>query len=92
MIANFKWRYYFPQEAEKKEVKFIIIPDDVKEKMSQVTTRDLYIWGRKHGIIKRLPRKTKKRLYYGKSKKYETKATIACVKIWNEYYEQTYEK
>ena len=87
MIENIKWVASFPQE--RKVVKVTIIPKDVKEAMSKVTTRDLYVWGRKNGIIKRLPRKVKKRLYYGKSNKYEPKATIACIKIWNEYYERT---
>lgn len=89
MIENMKWHCSYPPET--KQVKIIIIPDDVKEKMAQVTTKDLYVWGRKNGVIKRLPRKTKKRLYYGKSRKYEAKASIACVTLWNEYYDKNYQ-
>lgn len=87
-LSEMKWKASYPPEV--KTVKVVIIPNDIKEKMAKVTTRDLYLWGRKNGVIKRLPRKTKKRLYYGKSMKYEVKATIACVTLWNEYYEQTY--
>lgn len=89
MIENMEWHCSYPPETKK--IKMVIIPDDVKEKMAKVTTRDLYLWGRNNGIIKRLPRKIKKRLYYGKSIKYEPKATIACINLWNEYYEKTYE-
>ena len=60
--------------------------------MSKVTTRDLYLWGIKNGIIKKLPRKIKKRLYYGGSKKFEPKATIACINLWNKYDEQINKK
>ena len=81
-----KWVAVYPPEV--KEVQVLIIPQEVKDAMGKVTTRDLYIWGRKNGVIKRLPRKVKKRLYYGKSIKYEPKATIACVNLWNEYDEK----
>lgn len=86
MIENMKWVAVYPPEV--KEVQVLIIPQEVKDAMGKVTTRDLYLWGRKNGVIKRLPRKVKKRLYYGKSIKYEPKATIACVNLWNEYDEK----
>lgn len=85
-LSEIKWHCSYPHETVKVEV--VIIPKDVKDRMAKVTTRDLYIWGRKNGVIKRLPRKVKKRLYYGKSIKYEPKATIACVNLWNEYDEK----
>lgn len=81
-----KWVAVYPPEVKKVQV--LIIPQEVKDAMGKVTTRDLYILGRKNGVIKRLPRKVKKRLYYGKSIKYEPKATIACVNLWNEYDEK----
>lgn len=90
MIENMKWVAVYPPEV--KTVQVIIIPEDVKEAMAKVTTRELYIWGRKNGVIKRLPRKIKKRLYYSKSNKYEPKASIACVNLWNEYWEKNYQK
>lgn len=89
MIENIKWVAVYPPEVKKIQV--LIIPQEVKDAMGKVTTRDLYLWGRKNGVIKRLPRKIKKRLYYGASKKFEPKATIACFNLWNEYYEQTYQ-
>lgn len=85
---KWKWKWKCSYQYKVKKVQILIIPDDVKEKMSQVTTRDLYIWGKKNGIINRLPRKTKKKLCYGKSVKYLQKANAALAKLWNEYYEQ----
>lgn len=86
MIENMKWIAVYPPKL--KTAKVVIIPSEVKESMAKVTTRELYLWGRKNHIIKRLPRKVKKRLYYGASKKYEEKASIACVNLWNKYYEK----
>ena len=77
MLENIKWKLVSVVPIQKAEVTIPILP--------QITMRDLYLWGKKNKVIKRLPRKIKKQLYYCTNNKFAGKAHSIFIKIVNEY-------
>lgn len=77
MLENIKWKLVSVVPIQKTEVTIPILP--------QITMRDLYLWGKKNKVIKRLPRKIKKQLYYCTNNKFARKACNIFTKIVNEY-------
>lgn len=82
MIEEKNFKVSYPPKVET----FEVCIDSVLEKMSEMTVRELYLWGIKNGAIKRLPRKTKKALYYvSLNNRYSRKACKAFIKIMDEF-------
>jgi hypothetical protein len=81
MLENIKWKLVSVVPIQKTEVTIPILP------LPQITMRDLYLWGKKNKVIKRLPRKIKKQLYYCTNNKFARKACNIFTKIVNNWME-----
>lgn len=63
------------------------IDDNIDWNAHKTTVRDIYLWAKKEGHIKRFPRKLKKYAYFGKSyhNKYHSKVYIFVSKYYYMY-------
>lgn len=85
-FSNMQW-HVEPPPPPMKEYKVTIVPQYTRELMAKTTTHDVYLWAVKNGVVRRLPRKMKKHIFYKGfgSGRLALKAMSVFMDMWNEF-------